>query len=221
MRVLLNWSAISSKSCLFDCSIRVNKLISLRCLLLVHTAPCIPSSCPRVLSLTASFLSTPPPFHMHTRLLLLEKFQRHGLGTESDATHCAITTLQLHDFFVETLGHRPLVFLELDYCEGGDLRGLILSSSEGSQCVDKRGYLGDKGGSLSAAEAPSISGAGSGEGSYNDRRSSTRGEEAVRRLGSGLGLRLGLPGEQIAQLSLGLCEGLQHLHEVKLVYCAR
>ncbi|CAN0462713.1 unnamed protein product, partial [Hapterophycus canaliculatus] len=35
---------------------------------------------------------------------------------------------QLHDFFVETVGHRPLAFLELEYCEGGDLRDLIMGS---------------------------------------------------------------------------------------------
>jgi len=30
--------------------------------------------------------------------------------------------VQLSDFFLETIGHRTIVFLELEYCEGGDLR---------------------------------------------------------------------------------------------------
>jgi serine/threonine protein kinase len=36
--------------------------------------------------------------------------------------------LQLYDFFVETLGHRIVAYLELEYCAGGDLASLINST---------------------------------------------------------------------------------------------
>jgi serine/threonine protein kinase len=44
----------------------------------------------------------------------------------------ATNVLQLYDFFVETLGHRTVAYLELEYCAGGDLASLINSSNTGA-----------------------------------------------------------------------------------------
>jgi serine/threonine protein kinase len=44
-------------------------------------------------------------------------------------SQASINVIQLYDFFVETLGHRTVAYLELEYIAGGDLASLINSSS--------------------------------------------------------------------------------------------
>lgn len=90
---------------------------------------------------------------------------------------------QMHDFFVETLGHRSFAFLELEYCEGGDLHGLMLGES-------KRVGGGWR------------------------QRGAERGAESVVDARSSQGTA-GLPVAHIGRLALGLCEGVQQLHEVR------
>lgn len=105
---------------------------------------------------------------------------------------------QLHDFFVETLGHISLAFLELDYCDGGDLHELILASGRGD---------------------------GDGETTHRDLLSTptafgSKSSGGIAKMGDDGGSRekgAGLPAEQIAKLTLGLLEGLQRLHEVRTV----
>eukprot|EP00904_Undaria_pinnatifida_P002487 jgi/Undpi1/12239/HiC_scaffold_5.g01915.m1 len=98
--------------------------------------------------------------------------------------HQSGDVVQLYDFFVETLGHRSLAFLELEYCEGGDLHGLILGGGRGGGNSTRK----------TTATVPEGVVAGIARGS-------TRGES------------LGLPAAQIGRVALGLCEGLAQLHE--------
>lgn len=103
---------------------------------------------------------------------------------------------QLHDFFVETLGHISLAFLELDYCDGGDLHELILASGQDDRDGGPRRHVLPKPtafGGRSSGGTTTMGGGGDGQ-----------------EKGSGL------PAEQIARVTLGLCEGLQRLHEVRV-----
>ncbi|CAN0067894.1 unnamed protein product, partial [Ectocarpus sp. 4 AP-2014] len=164
--------------------------------------------------------------------------------------------VKLHDFFVETVGHRSLAFLELEYCEGGDLASLILGS---------RAWGGSTAGAEisaamatpTAAAAPAGGGAlrdfayrspaqpleglamtvareegtggggnagdflsddrrslGAGGGGFDDQRRSCSGAAAVAAVGQDARAPLaGLPAARIGRVALGLCEGLQRLHE--------
>lgn len=94
--------------------------------------------------------------------------------------------MQLHDFFVETLGHTPLAFLELEFCGGGDLHDLILASERDDHVGGE--IHGDR------LLKPAIFGGGQAR----DKRGT------------------GVPADQIARVILGLCEGLQCLHEVSM-----
>eukprot|EP00752_Nemacystus_decipiens_P002741 g2559.t1 len=123
--------------------------------------------------------------------------------------------VQLHDFFVESLGDRALAFLELEYCEGGDLHDLILggrvgrpapasnaSSAQGSEdgpSVPARGV---------ADRTGSSDGIGGGRSAQGWVRSGT-GLSGVARAAD----VSGLPAAQIGRVALGLSEGLQRLHE--------
>ncbi|CAM9206454.1 unnamed protein product, partial [Sphacelaria rigidula] len=91
--------------------------------------------------------------------------------------------IKLHDFFVETLGHTPLAFLELEFCGGGDLHDLILASERDDHVGGE--IHGDR------LLKPAIFGGGQAR----DKRGT------------------GVPADQIARVILGLCEGLQCLHE--------
>lgn len=82
---------------------------------------------------------------------------------------------------METLGHRLFAFLELEYCEGGDLHGLMLGESKRVGGWRQRG--------------------------------AERGAESVVDARNSQGT-VGLPVAQIGRLVLGLCEGVQQLHEV-------
>lgn len=117
----------------------------------------------------------------------------HSLPTTAAAATAAVAAaayfFQLYDFFVETLGHRSLAFLELEYCEGGDLHGAILGGGQG-----------DGGPSYATQVAATEPPGGVVPGVA---RGSTRGES------------LGMPAARIASVILGLCEGLEQLHEVR------
>lgn len=87
---------------------------------------------------------------------------------------------------METLGHTPLAFLELEFCGGGDLHDLILGSG-------REGRIGGETHGDHLLKPATLGG-----GQPRDKRGA------------------GVPAEQIARVTLGLCEGLQCLHEVSV-----
>eukprot|EP00903_Cladosiphon_okamuranus_P012412 g11631.t2 len=126
--------------------------------------------------------------------------------------------VQLQDFFVETLGHRALAFLELEYCEGGDLRDLILGGragrTEAAATAEAARVRGD-GDAPTVPQRESVGRTGSGEGDgwasgqgWGRTGNSVAGAEVAA-----AGDMVGLPAVQIGKVALGLCEGLQSLHE--------
>lgn len=131
---------------------------------------------------------------------------------------------QLHDFFVETLGHRALAFLELEYCEGGDLGDLIVGGRAGRPAAGGEAAAAPTASaakvrgdgdvpSVPQRDGPGAGHTGSGEGG------GWRSGGGWERTGDGVagaraGDMAGLPAAQIGRVALGLCEGLQRLHEV-------
>ncbi|CBN77816.1 protein kinase [Ectocarpus siliculosus] len=155
--------------------------------------------------------------------------------------------VKLHDFFVETVGDRSLAFLELEYCEGGDLASLILGSRAGggstagtensaATATPTAAAAPAGGGALRdfacrsraqpleglATAAEREEGTGGGGGNAGDFLSGGRrslgadGTAAVAVAAVGQDARAplsGLPAARIGRVALGLCEGLQRLHE--------
>lgn len=113
-----------------------------------------------------------------------------------------VSLAQLHDFFVETLGHSSFAYLELEYCDGGDLHDLILNGG---------GDGGGGGGGARLDDDEEI-----GRRHLSKPTAVGRSHSAGGRAGNGgIGRDArGLPVEQITKVALGLCEGLQLLHEV-------
>lgn len=114
---------------------------------------------------------------------------------------------------METLGHRALAFLELEYCEGGDLHDLILGGRAGRRSADGRGEAPSAHGRERAGRTGSsgLGGGGSGQGS---ERTGNGVAGVVVAAATRAGDIAGLPAAQIGRVALGLCEGLQRLHEV-------
>lgn len=160
---------------------------------------------------------------------------------------------------METVGHRSLAFLELEYCEGGDLHGLILGAQAEQKAVPhtrvaaaaagaavmgeiRRGQRGrgaihasslpaarddeqasivppgeeDAGGSAGMVVGGSGGGGDDGGSQTLGRRGSTVAAGGVVEVVAQArpGRSVGLSPAQIGRVALGLCEGLQRLHEV-------